>query len=75
MKEKTQANSLAERLRAKGYVPLPRLWIKSDAIPEIHAVAERFKDEITEERNKLGREIEIEKLWAAREREQTLPDY
>ena len=61
-------NATAEKLRAQGFLPLPRLWIKADAMPEIHAIAERYLEEVRVVRDQVRRELEIEKLWSEREK-------
>ena len=38
--------SLSRRLRAEGYIPLPRLWVHRSDMDEIHAIARRHKDYI-----------------------------
>ena len=50
------ANSVASVLREAGYVPLPRLWVKSDVMSEIHAIAHRYQDEDNQLRNKIQKE-------------------
>lgn len=37
---------VADALREAGYIPLPRLWIKREEIPEIHAITERNATEV-----------------------------
>jgi hypothetical protein len=37
---------LAEALRAAGYVPLPRLWVRPKDMPRVHEIAFVYADEI-----------------------------
>lgn len=56
---------LAAALRAEGFVPLPRLWVKGDHMPEIHAIAERSLDELNAIRSKVATTKEQDAAWAA----------
>lgn len=38
--------SSADALRDNDFVPLPRLWVKRSAMPEIHEIAHRFSDDV-----------------------------
>ena len=50
------ANSVASILREAGYVPLPRLWVKSEDMSEIHAIAHRYQNEVNQLRNRVQSE-------------------
>jgi hypothetical protein len=58
---------LARRLREKGFVPLPRLWVKSSDMDKVHAIAQAHSHEVNQTREQLQREREVEKIWAERE--------
>lgn len=74
---KAEDGVLAKTLRAKGFVPLPRLWVKNSDIPKIHAIADGYLDEIKQTREELNQDThsdaariqnEIELAWAMLER-------
>ena len=70
-----QTMSLGQYLRDRGFVPLPRLWIKASAMTEIHTITGRFKKEVNEARTQVTEikttQDEIEKLWQEHERSHT----
>jgi hypothetical protein len=37
-------NSVSVSLREAGFVPLPRLWVKSEDMTKIHKIAHAYKD-------------------------------
>ena len=43
----------AAALRNEGYIPLPRLWIKAEAISEVHEIASRFTDDVNRIRHEV----------------------
>ena len=45
---------VAATLRARGFIPLPRLWVKREDMPRIHEIAEQYKDEVTAVRAEYG---------------------
>ena len=47
---------VARTLREAGYIPLPRLWVASSAMPEIKAVTERYRKEVNIIRSKVNRD-------------------
>jgi hypothetical protein len=48
-------NSVATALRAKGFVPLPRLWVHGDALPELKKITDRYREEVNQTRADVGR--------------------
>lgn len=38
--------SVAAILRARGFVPVPRLWIKAKDMPAIHRITSRYREEV-----------------------------
>lgn len=50
-------HSVSHVLRDLGYVPLPRLWVKSEVMEQIHAIAHTFQDEVNEIRSKIHHEL------------------
>lgn len=46
--------SASEALRHKGFVPLPRLWVKAEAIPAIHAIAHVYAEDVRTLRDKVA---------------------
>ena len=46
-------NSVSGLLREAGYVPLPRLWVKSEAMEQIHAIAHTYQDEVNQIRSSI----------------------
>lgn len=51
--DRINESSVSLRLRAEGFVPLPRLWVKAEAIPEIHVISSRYTSEV----NRIRAEI------------------
>lgn len=48
-----KANPLATALRAKGFVPLPRLWVHGDALPELKKITDRYREEVNQTRSEV----------------------
>lgn len=44
------SNNVARTLRARGYVPLPRLWVKREELEAILEIAFSHKDEVNKVR-------------------------
>lgn len=47
-------NRSAHELRARGYVPLPRLWVPREAMHEIHAITDRYREEVQAIRQEIN---------------------
>lgn len=45
----------APRLRAAGYIPLPRLWVKPEDLEEILKIASRHKEDVNDIRGAARR--------------------
>lgn len=60
-----QSFPLASELREKGFVPLPRLWIRASDMPEIYEIVARHTDDVLRIRRevytRLGMPIEERK--------------
>lgn len=46
----SEAHPIAAALRRKGFVPLPRLWVKAADMPAIFGITERYRDEVVQTR-------------------------
>lgn len=46
---------LARSLRSKGYVPLPRLWVKQEDIPKIKEITDLHAREVNNERKRIAK--------------------
>lgn len=44
---------VADALREAGFIPLPRLWIHGDAMPELKRLTDRYRDEVNEIRGQV----------------------
>jgi hypothetical protein len=68
---------LAKALRDKGFVPLKRLWVHRDALPEIETITERYRADVNAVRGELGYEPEADPrhskdaAWEAFERDRS----
>lgn len=49
---------MATRLRAEGFVPLPRLWVKEEDLPAIHEITEPYRDYVNEVRAQVKAEAD-----------------
>jgi hypothetical protein len=47
---------VADAMRKAGFVPLPRLWVRPEDIPSIHAIAHPYQDAVTEIRMRVKEE-------------------
>ena len=54
MQHKPKITPVSQALREAGFVPLPRLWVKSEDMPRIHEIAYRHQDMIKRVRNDFG---------------------
>ena len=45
-----EQHPVATTLRERGFVPMPRLWIKATDLPTIHELAAQYRDEVLEVR-------------------------
>ena len=48
---------MATRLRAEGFIPLPRLWVRGDDLPAIHKITDHYKDSVNEVRVQVKTEM------------------
>lgn len=48
---------VATILRGRGFVPLPRLWVRSEDIPKVHKIADQYREEVNAVRTQVGQEI------------------
>lgn len=48
------AHPVAHALRKAGFIPVPRLWVHSDALPEIKRITDRYRDEVNDIRASVG---------------------
>lgn len=64
---------LAKALRDKGFVPLKRLWVHRDALPEIENITERYREDVNAVRSEIGDEtdprLSKDAAWDAFERD------
>lgn len=76
---------LAVELRARGFIPLPKLWVKPHNIPEIHQITQQYAHEVNEIRAQISRltksrlqesdpRTSIDAAWASIEASQKTPD-
>jgi len=49
-------NPVATILRGRGFVPLPRLWVRFDDMPAIHKIAGRYREEVNNVRAEVASE-------------------
>lgn len=71
--------SASDALRHQGFVPLPRLWVKKEDMPVIHAIAHSYAKEVSTLRSKVAsvnqaltqettkQSSEIEQAWEMHE--------
>lgn len=52
--ERPQEHPVATILRSRGFVPLPRLWVRSKDMPTIHKIAGRYREEVHAVRAQVG---------------------
>lgn len=53
MEQNAYNNSpVARALRKAGYVPLPRLWVRKEDIPEVQAIAYKYANDVNVIRHK-----------------------
>jgi len=45
---------LATALRNQGFVPLKRLWVHKDVLPQIDELTERFREDVNRIRAEVG---------------------
>ena len=45
-REHNERHPIASAMRRKGFVPLPRLWVRAEDMAEIYAITERYRDEV-----------------------------
>jgi len=65
-------------LRAAGYVPLPRMWVRNDQMPQIVAMCKENESHVSEvrrycrelEEGEAKRKAQEEAAWAAQQRSQ-----
>lgn len=57
-----ESSPIAAALRAAGFVPLPRLWVRGDDIPLVHQITDRYKDEINDIRHRTRNALP-ESVW------------
>lgn len=64
MKKSYQKNdAVAQKLRSLGYVPLPRLWVKSEELGTIIEIAKKHEERVTEVRRRVYQE---EEAWKSK---------
>ena len=44
---------VSKALRAAGFIPLPRLWVKATDMPKIHKIAHAYQEEVNSIRNQV----------------------
>lgn len=52
--ERPQEHPVATVLRSRGFVPLPRLWVRSKDMPTIHMIAGQYREEVNAVRAEVG---------------------
>lgn len=45
---------VAAALRDAGFVPLPRLWVRREDIPQIHEIANQYADQVNDIRGRVN---------------------
>ena len=50
---------MATALRAAGFLPLPRLWVKVSDMPKIHAITNKYRDEVIAVRQQVNDSLGI----------------
>jgi hypothetical protein len=45
---------VATILRSRGFVPLPRLWVRSEDMPTVHEIAGQYREEVNFVRAQVG---------------------
>jgi hypothetical protein len=53
-------NSVSVSLREAGFVPLPRLWVKSEDMPKIHKIAHAYKDIVNQIRQDYAKDNPVD---------------
>jgi hypothetical protein len=48
---------VATILRGRGFVPLPRLWVRSEDIPKVHKIANKYREKVNAVRTQVERDI------------------
>lgn len=48
------AYPVARALRAAGFLPLPRLWVKATDMPTIHKIAHAYQEEVNQIRRNVA---------------------
>jgi len=61
MSDSKSLPSPSEVLRERGFVPLPRLWVKAEDMRAIHLIADQYEDEVTAVRVALQNGINPQK--------------
>ena len=80
MKPDHRDHPVGQALRRAGFVPLPRLWVKQEDMPDIRNKALSYQDAVNEIRGQARRELLVEvpardprhdmdAAWAAFERD------
>ena len=63
--DSSQSVSVSVSLREAGYVPLPRLWVKSEDMPKIHEIAYAHQEAVTQIRLGHNKQQEKDAAWTA----------
>lgn len=58
--ERPAQHPVATILRSQGFVPLPRLWVRSEDMPTIHTIAGRYREEVNAVRAQMGTQVQAE---------------